>query len=50
VVTEDTEGIASALDAAMQASVDATCDPWKEATAPKTENQFASIIEAEGVT
>jgi nitrite reductase (NADH) large subunit len=49
VVIEDTEGIVSALDAAMQASIDATYDPWKEATAPKTENQFASVIEAEGV-
>lgn len=30
----------------MQASVDAAYDPWKEATAPKTVNQFTSIIAA----
>ena len=29
---------------AMQASVDATYDPWLERDAPKTANQFASII------
>jgi nitrite reductase (NADH) large subunit len=34
----------------MQASVDAAYDPWKEATAPKTANQFAALIPAEGVT
>jgi nitrite reductase (NADH) large subunit len=44
VVVEDSEGLAAQLDADMQASVDATYDPWKEATAPKTENQFASQI------
>jgi hypothetical protein len=30
----------------MQASVDAAYDPWKEATDPKTVNQFASAISA----
>jgi nitrite reductase (NADH) large subunit len=30
----------------MQASVDAAYDPRKEAAAPKTVNQFASIIAA----
>jgi nitrite reductase (NADH) large subunit len=44
VVVEDSEGLAAQLDADMQASVDATYDPWKEAAAPKTENQFASQI------
>jgi nitrite reductase [NAD(P)H] large subunit len=28
----------------MQASVDAAYDPWREAIAPKTPNQFASVI------
>lgn len=46
VVVDDCEGIGAALDAAMQSSVDAAYDPWKEATAPKTANQFASVISA----
>jgi nitrite reductase (NADH) large subunit len=46
VIVEDCEGLGAALDAAMQASVDAAYDPWKEATAPKTANQFTSIISA----
>ncbi len=44
VVVEDAEGIAAELDAAMQASVDAYFDPWKEAIAPVTANQFVSIL------
>jgi nitrite reductase (NADH) large subunit len=48
VVVEDSEGIAAALDAAMKASTDAAYDPWKEAAAPKTANQFASLLPAEG--
>ena len=46
VIVDDSEGLGAALDAAMQASVDAAYDPWKEATAPKTVNQFASAISA----
>ena len=46
VIVDDCEGLGAVLDAAMQASVDATYDPWKEATAPKTVNQFTSIIAA----
>ena len=46
VIVEDSEGLGAALDAAMQASVDAAYDPWKEATAPKTVNQFTSVISA----
>jgi nitrite reductase (NADH) large subunit len=46
VVVDDSEGIAAALDAAMQSSVDGAYDPWKEATAPKTVNQFATLIPA----
>jgi nitrite reductase [NAD(P)H] large subunit len=48
VVVDDSEGIAQALDAAMQASIEATYDPWTEAAAPKTANQFASLIPAGG--
>jgi nitrite reductase (NADH) large subunit len=47
VVVEDSEGIGAQLDAAMQASIDATYDPWLEATKPKTANQFASVIPVE---
>jgi nitrite reductase (NADH) large subunit len=46
VIMEDSEGLGAALDAAMQASVDAAYDPWNEASAPKTANQFTSIIAA----
>ena len=48
VVVDDSEGVASALDAAMQASVEATYDPWKEAIRPRTVNQFADLIPVEG--
>jgi nitrite reductase (NADH) large subunit len=44
VVVEDGEGIAARLDAEIQASVDAYADPWKEADAPRTANQFRSTL------
>jgi len=44
VVVDDSEGIAERLDAAMQKSVEAYFDPWREAYAPKTENQFKSLL------
>ncbi len=47
VVVEDSEGQGAALDAAMQAAVEAACDPWKEAAAPKTVNQVVSTVQAE---
>jgi nitrite reductase (NADH) large subunit len=47
VLVDDSEGIADALDAAIDASCAAVKDPWKERTAPKTENQFASLLPAE---
>jgi hypothetical protein len=31
----------------MQESVEATYDPWREAIAPVTPNQFATLIAAE---
>jgi nitrite reductase (NADH) large subunit len=46
VVIDDSDGIATELDAAMKRSTDATYDPWKEADAPKTVNQFATAIAA----
>ncbi len=48
VVVDDADGIAAELDAAMEQSIAAVRDPWKEATAPKTPNQFASLIAADG--
>ncbi|MBV8402140.1 MAG: nitrite reductase large subunit, partial [Acetobacteraceae bacterium] len=48
VVVEDSEGIAAELDAAMDASIAVVRDPWKEGGAPKTANQFASLVPAEG--
>jgi nitrite reductase (NADH) large subunit len=47
VVVEDSDGIAAALDAAMEASTAAVRDPWLERTKPKTANQFAALIPAE---
>jgi len=46
VVIDDSDGIAAGLDAAMKRSTDATYDPWKEADAPKTANQFVTAIAA----
>ncbi|HKQ68317.1 MAG TPA: nitrite reductase large subunit NirB [Polyangiaceae bacterium] len=44
VVVDDSEGIAERLDREMQRTVDAYDDPWKEAYAPATPNQFASAL------
>ena len=44
IVVEDSEGIAARLDTAIQDSVDAYVDPWKEADAPATPNQFISLL------
>ncbi len=48
VVVDDSEGIAAALEAAMDASCASVRDPWKEREAPKTPNQFASLLPVEG--
>jgi nitrite reductase (NADH) large subunit len=47
IVVDDSDGIAAELDRRMQESVEATYDPWREATAPVTPNQFASVLAAE---
>jgi nitrite reductase (NADH) large subunit len=47
VLVDDSDGIADALDAAIDAACAAVKDPWKEREAPKTENQFASLIPVE---
>jgi nitrite reductase (NADH) large subunit len=44
VIVEDSDGIGAALDAAMEASVQATYDPWLERSAEKTVNQFAGLM------
>ncbi len=44
IVVEDSEGIAARLDASIQESVEAYVDPWKEADAPATPNQFISLL------
>jgi nitrite reductase (NADH) large subunit len=44
VVVDDSEGIAERLDQAIQRSVDAYRDPWQEAHAPATANQFSSML------
>jgi nitrite reductase (NADH) large subunit len=48
VLVDDIDGTAEALDRAMDASCAAVKDPWKERSAPATENQFASVVPAEG--
>ena len=47
VVVDDSEGIAAALDAAMEASTAAVRDPWLERAKPATPNQFAAPIPVE---
>ncbi len=47
VVVDDSDGVAAALDAAVDASCASVRDPWQERAAPKTANQFASLIPAE---
>ncbi len=44
IVVDDSDGIVAELDAAMERSIAAATDPWKEATAPRTANQFAEIL------
>jgi nitrite reductase (NADH) large subunit len=47
VVVADADGAAAELDAAMERSLAATADPWKERDAPKTANQFTDLIAVE---
>jgi nitrite reductase (NADH) large subunit len=44
IVADDSEGMNARLDEEMQRSVDAYRDPWKEAHAPATPNQFTSLL------
>jgi nitrite reductase (NADH) large subunit len=47
VVVDDSEGWGERFDAAIAAAIAAYRDPWKDGEAPKTENQFASLIPVE---
>ncbi len=47
VLVDDSDGIADRLDAAIAAASAAVKDPWKERDAPRTTNQFATLVEAE---
>jgi nitrite reductase (NADH) large subunit len=47
VLVADSDGVAASLDAAIDASCAAVRDPWREREAPRTENQFASLIPVE---
>jgi nitrite reductase (NADH) large subunit len=49
IVFHDSEEIGGALDAAMQASIDAYRDPWLEAVAPVHQSQFATTIAGQEV-
>ncbi len=44
IIVDDAENIADRLDAAIQASVDAYADPWKERDANAVPNQFVSTL------
>jgi nitrite reductase (NADH) large subunit len=44
VVVDDSEGIAAALDAAIQASIDAYRDPWKDAYTSPRPAEFTSVL------
>ena len=48
LVVDDSDGLVEGLDAAMQRSVDAAYDPWKEAIKPRTANQFSGVLVSEG--
>jgi nitrite reductase (NADH) large subunit len=44
LIVDDAEGLAESLDVAIQDSVDAYYDPWREAANPATPGQFASSL------
>ena len=46
VVVDDAEGIAAALDNAMEEALAAYVDPWSEATTPVHPSQFVSLLNA----
>jgi nitrite reductase (NADH) large subunit len=44
ILVDDSEGICEKLEQSLDASVAAYRDPWREAYAPATSNQFASLL------
>lgn len=48
IVVDDSEGIVSQLDLALQDAVNATYDPWLERDRPATPNQFKHALPVEG--
>jgi nitrite reductase (NADH) large subunit len=48
VLVEDTDGIATSLDAAVADAVGAYVDPWREAEAPVHPSQFRSTVASVG--
>jgi len=48
VIVDDSDNIGAALDAAIENSTQTVApDPWRERNAPKTANQFVSVIPSE---
>ena len=47
ILIEDSDTLVANLDTAMQHAIDATRDPWQEATAPRTANQFSDVLTPE---
>ena len=47
VVVDDSEGWGERFDAEIAAAIAAYRDPWQDGEAPRTENQFASLIPVE---
>jgi nitrite reductase (NADH) large subunit len=47
ILIDNSDDLVAELDAAMERSVAATYDPWKEAEIPATANQFAEVLETE---
>ena len=46
VLVDDSEGICSELDVAVQSAVDAFVDPWREANDPVHPAQFTQVLDA----
>lgn len=44
IIVDDSDGIAERLDAAIQASIDAYQDPWKEAYTASRPTEFATLL------
>ena len=47
VLIDDSDALIAELDTAMQRAIDATRDPWQEATTLRTANQFSDVLTQE---